>query len=105
MEALLSSDDSTAPIIQTIALHAATILADDPSARYGIAKEIKRAYGTRSALIHRGQRGVSHSTAAEAQRLVEELYYSVLKKVSLTMDARTFQESLAKAGFGAKWPA
>ena len=40
----LSNDDTTAPIVQTIALHAATMLADDPSDRHGVAREIKRAY-------------------------------------------------------------
>jgi Apea-like HEPN len=77
IEALLSNDDKSAPIIQTIARNSATILADAPADRFNLAKDIQRHYESRSALAHTGSRPVSHSGAEHLQAIAEALYVCV----------------------------
>ncbi len=104
IEALLSGDDKTAPVTQTIARRAATILVDDPTHRLDIFRSITRQYETRSALVHGGRRNVSNLEAKDAQSLVETLYWTVLGKISLSTSSEKFEEDLAQAGFGLPWP-
>jgi Apea-like HEPN len=104
LEALLSSDDKSAPIVQTIARHAAALWTNDKEDRAGIAAEIKKLYEVRSALVHAGKRGVSAGSALTAQYIVECLFVRVLEAEKLGMEHQTFCGELAKASFGLDWP-
>lgn len=105
IEALLASRDRTAPVIQTIARHAAVILAKDVENRYGIAKMIKISYETRSALVHGGRRNISKTEAENAQLIAEILYLEILEKVDLASSSESFEAALSKASYGLHWPA
>jgi len=104
IESLLSSNDSSAPVVQTIARYAATILSPNAGKREKIAKEVKSLYGARSALVHAGKRGVSQSESNAAQYLAELLYITVMESVPLTVPFDKFQASLSEASYGLPWP-
>jgi hypothetical protein len=105
IEALLASSDRTAPVIQTIARHAAVILAEKVEKRYEIAKNIKTSYETRSALVHGGRRNVSKTEADDAQLMAEILYLEILEKVDLASSDESFEAGLSIASYGLRWPA
>ena len=104
IEALLSSDDKSAPVVQTISRHAATILHTDPQDRKDFAGQLGSLYGVRSALVHAGKRDVSQKQTMEAQRIAEELYKTVMENYPLDSKFNKFQESLSKASYGSLWP-
>ncbi len=104
IEALLSNEDKTAPVVQTIARHGAVLLSADNSARIVIAGEIKRLYGFRSALVHQGKRSVFWSSANTAQRLAESMFFVVLAKADLKMAHLKFCDALSAASYGLPWP-
>jgi len=103
IEALLSSGDKTAPVVQTIARHVATIIAATVSDRHGIARTIKQLYATRSALVHTGARNVSNTDTTTIQFVAELLFQEVLEKVSLEQSREDFQGGLDKASYGENW--
>lgn len=104
IEALLSSDDKTAPVTQTISRHGAVLLSSDNATRALIASEIRRLYAFRSALVHQGNRSVFWSSANTAQRLAESMYFVVLAKTDLKMKHVTFSDQLSAASYGLPWP-
>ena len=104
IESLLSSNDKTAPVIQTISRYAATILSPDAEDRAIIAKDIRSLYSARSALVHTGEHNVSYSESIAAQRIAETLYKKVMENVSLTISFKEFQRSLSDASYGLPWP-
>ena len=104
IEALLSSNDKSAPVVQTISRHAATILHTDPLERADFASQLRSLYGVRSVLVHAGQRNVSQMQTMEVQRIAEELYKAVMKNYPLDSKLDTFQKSLSKASYGSPWP-
>jgi hypothetical protein len=100
IEALLSDSDKTSPVIQTIARHAAVLLSDDNERRQKIAKDIKRLYGVRSALVHAGARGAYDIDANSAQQLAELLYFRVWNDIDLSLSHQGFSSMLGKASYG-----
>jgi hypothetical protein len=104
IESLLSNDDKTAPVVQTISRHAAAILTDDIKKRVGLSSEIKKLYSLRSALVHSGNRGVLWDAAKATQFLAEAMFMRVLDHVDLKSTHSGFCEQLAKASFGLPWP-
>lgn len=103
IEALLSSDDKSAPVVQTIARQAAVILAEDPKDRMNCANKIKKLYGARSALVHAGKRKVSQTDANAVQYIAEKLYLAVMHQTGLNVSFDSFQKSLKDATYGTKW--
>jgi hypothetical protein len=103
IEALLSSDDNTAPVTQTIARHAATILTDDAPARYKTAALMRRLYASRSQVVHQGNRPVVWTQAKQAQRIAEDLFSRVLHKVDLSTTFEDFTALLSVASYGSPW--
>lgn len=103
IEALLSSQDTSAQVIQTIARRAAVMLADKSTDREWWASKIKRLYVTRSSLVHRGDREVSQTDANEAQFVAELLYCGILRKEDLTTRFSDFEKCLDSATYGSKW--
>jgi Apea-like HEPN len=104
IEALLSNDDKTAPVTQTIARHGAVLLTDDNEERFKIAKLFKSLYNSRSALVHAGNRSILWSSANSAQQLAESLFWTALQKADLKIKHATFSESLAASSYGLPWP-
>lgn len=104
IEALLSTDDKTAPVVQTIARHASTILSDDITSRVGLSAEIRKLYSLRSALVHSGSRSVLWSSANRTQYIAEALFALVLDKGNLQSPHADFCEGLSKASYGFSWP-
>lgn len=102
LEALLTNDDKTAPVTETIARHVATILAK-PKDRFFIYQKVKNLYGIRSGLVHSGKRSVSETDCNQLQLYTELTCLTVIEK-SLSQKVENFQSSLRQAGFGEKWP-
>lgn len=104
IEALLSSDDKNAPVVQTISRYAATILHTDPNKRMEFAKRLRSLYERRSGLVHAGKRNVSQSQSMETQKIAEEIYKVVMEKYCLNSKFSEFQKSLSMASYGSPWP-
>lgn len=100
IEALVSSGDKSAPVIQTIARNAASILDDRPEVRRDIAKDIIESYGFRSSLVHGGRRQVSLTQSYKAQQLAESLYDAVIKHIDLNMKNEDYENVLKEASYG-----
>jgi Apea-like HEPN len=104
IEALLSNDDKTAPVTQTIARHGAVLLTNDNKERFKIATLIKSLYNSRSALVHAGNRSILWSSANSAQQLAEAMFWVVLQKADLKTAHAKFCEGLAASSYGLPWP-
>lgn len=103
LEALLSSDDKTAPVVQTIARNAATILDNEPRNRLQNAKLVKDLYAARSALVHAGARGVTRRQANTIENVAELVCWRVLDQVDLNTSVQAFQKELSDASYGLPW--
>jgi hypothetical protein len=104
IEALLSSHDKSAPIVQTVARNAATIWSADIATRVKMSKDIRQLYGLRSKIVHAGNRPVLWSNADAAQQIAEGLFWYVLRRADLSMKHQTFIEELTIASYGSPWP-
>ena len=103
IEALLSSDDKTAPVVQTISRYVAVILQDDVKLRYQLANWIKTLYATRSALVHAGKRDISNSDVNVIQHVAENTYWVVMDRIKLATSFNEFHSSLSEASYGLHW--
>ena len=103
IEALLSSDDNNAPIVQTMSRHASTILHTDAEKRWKFARHLRSLYSIRSALVHTGKRNVSQAHSIEIQRIAEDIYKAVIERYPLDRKISEFQESLSRASYGLLW--
>lgn len=104
IEALLSNDDKTAPVVQTIARHGSVLLTDDNAVRPRATAYIKRLYSLRSSLVHAGNRSVLWSSTNGAQTLAEQMFSVVMDKADLKMTHASFCDALAAASYGVPWP-
>jgi hypothetical protein len=104
IEALLSNDDKTAPIVQTIARHGSVLLTNDNAVRPQAAADIKKLYNFRSSLVHAGNRSILWSATNGAQVLAEEMFSVVLEKADLKMTHVKFCDDLSAASYGVPWP-
>lgn len=103
IEALLSSDDKTAPVVQTISRYVSVILQDDVKFRSQLAGRIKSLYAIRSGLVHAGTRNVSNSDVNIIQLVAESIYWVVMDRMELTTSFVVFHESLSEASYGLPW--
>lgn len=103
LEALLSHDDKTAPVVQTIARHTASILTDNHGDRAKNAKMVKDLYASRSALVHRGARSVSKSDANTVEHIAHHLFWRVLDQCDLAQKSDDFQKHLSDCSYGTAW--
>jgi hypothetical protein len=104
IEALLSGTDKSAPVVQTIARHAAVMLTNNNAERERHASRLKALYSLRSALVHNGYRGVDWTAANAAHEYAEALFCVALDRASLTGKHESFGNELAKASYGLAWP-
>lgn len=104
IEALLSSNDKSAPVTQTIARNAAAILTEDVAARANTAKDIMRLYELRSLVVHARSRPVAWTQANLAQNFAEELFWRVLPNADLSLKHADFIAQLSFASYGSPWP-
>lgn len=100
VESLLSDSDKTAPVIQTIARHAAVLLSDDNEKRQVVANDIKKLYSVRSALVHTGSRGAFDIDANSAQQVAELIFMRVWDDIDLSLGHQEFSSILGKASYG-----
>jgi len=105
IEALLSSDDKSAPVVQTIARHAAVVLSDDIVERIEVSGQLGKLYALRSALVHAGNRSVLWNSANLTQYLAERMFRCVLQKADLRSPHASFNEELKRASYGSPWRA
>jgi hypothetical protein len=103
IEALLSRNDKTAPVVQTIARHAAVLLSNDNVQRAAWARELMKLYELRSALVHNGTRSVLWSAANYAEFLAEAMFRAVLENADLQRRHEDFCNELAGASYGMPW--
>lgn len=100
LEALLSSDDKTSPVVQTIARHAAVLWTNDISERIKVSQKIRRLYATRSALIHAGSRSVTYEGATEIHEIAENVFFAVWDTTDLKISHSSFCAKLSEASYG-----
>lgn len=103
IEALLSSDDKSAPIVQTVSRYVAVILQDEAKQRFELANKIKSLYALRSTLVHTGKRNVSTCDVSTVQLVAEALYYVVMDRMELKTSFEKFHSTLAEASYGLPW--
>jgi hypothetical protein len=104
IEALLSYDDKTAPVVQTIARHSSVLLTNDNAHRAKVAADVKTLYKDRSSLVHAGNRSIFWSATNDAQVLAEKMFRVVLEKADLKMTHEKFCKELSDASYGVAWP-
>jgi hypothetical protein len=105
LEALLTSNDQTVPITQTIARSVCCILGARNKDRISLAETVKKLYHKRSALVHAGKRSSIHLSDVDSiQILTESAYQEVVFKVSLRTSNDAFLKGLDQATYGLKWP-
>jgi hypothetical protein len=105
IEALLTHNDPTAPVTQTIARFISCILATNFSTRVAIADVMKKLYSKRSSLIHGGKRSEIHLTDVKTiQKMAEVAYIEVIIRVRLDIPSAQFIADLDRASYGAEWP-
>ena len=103
LEAMLSDDDNTAPVVQTIARNAASILTDDATGRAKNATLVKALYAARSSLIHAGTRGVTRRQANTVEKIAHEVCLRILDQCELAQPRASFQDKLKEASYGLAW--
>jgi hypothetical protein len=103
IEALLTDDDKSSPVTQTVSRHLAVIVSDDPGDRFRLAKKIAALYATRSKLVHSGMRRVGQLDVTYLEKLTEHLYRNVINSCDLNVDRSEFFAPLREASFGSIW--
>jgi hypothetical protein len=104
IEALLSSSDATAPVVQTISRYAATVLQPNIKERILLAKQLVSLYATRSALVHTGKRNVLQAAVDQLQDIAEHVYKTVMEGTDLSQTFEAFHKALGEASYGLPWP-
>lgn len=100
LESLLSLSDKTAPVVQTVARHAAVILTNNIEDRVRASSHIKKLYETRSKLIHAGNRNITFEEVKQIQEAVETTLFLVWKYIDLSVKHIDFCDSLSRSSFG-----
>ncbi|CAN7636559.1 HEPN domain-containing protein [Mesorhizobium amorphae] len=103
LEALLTNDDKSAPITQTISRFVSVICTSDIDTRVKIFNQVKGLYSIRSAVVHGGKREVLWKDVNALQSYAEVVFKVVLKQCDLTMGHSKFNDSLAVASHGSPW--
>jgi hypothetical protein len=104
LEALVGPADKNMQVTDAIARHLSVVLMSEPRHRLELARKVKKAYTTRSALVHAGHRNVSSCESGYLQELSEMAYWRVINKVDLRLPYEEFQRQLTEAGYGLPWP-
>lgn len=103
LEALLSENSNDTSVLETISRSVSTILAKNPNDRESIFKDVKRHYGKRSGLVHRGMREANQFDSDHVELLAERCVAIVLQKCDLNQNFDEFQKSLKSASHGKPW--
>lgn len=104
LEALLSENSTASPVIETISRFASIILAKTPKDREMIFKDVKRFYGLRSSLVHRGKRTANEIDSNGVEKIAEYCVETVLELCSLEQKHAEFLADLKSATHGNPWP-
>ncbi|GIL40703.1 hypothetical protein TMPK1_29400 [Rhodospirillales bacterium TMPK1] len=103
IEAVLTRDDKTSPVVQTIARHAAVMLTDDNGGRAELASLLRKLYSNRSALIHGGDPSVIWTSANTLQQIAESIFFLLVRTPDLARKHESFCDELARATYGLPW--
>lgn len=103
IEALLSTSDKSAPVVQTIARHAAVLLTDDNKDRVQIAATIRALYELRSKVVHAGARAARISQAQQTEIIAENLLATTIHIADLSTTHSEFCGGLSEASYGLAW--
>ncbi|GLS35445.1 hypothetical protein GCM10010869_10330 [Mesorhizobium tianshanense] len=103
LEALLTNNDTSAPVTQTISRFVSIICTNDIETRVEVFNQVKSLYGVRSKVVHGGKREVLWKDVNVLQGYVEVVFQVVLKQCDLTMAHSRFNDSLAVASHGLPW--
>lgn len=103
LEALLTSNDKSDPVTQTISRHASVILSSDVKKRVDCYNKIKGLYAVRSAIVHSGRREALGVDIDNLQIVAEAIYSIVIRNCDLSMKQDRFSQSLADASHGQEW--
>lgn len=79
LEALLTSNNKSDPVTQTISRHVSVIYTQKFADRMVVYNKVKALYGLRSAVVHAGKRDVLWGDVNTLQSIVEAIFYVVLK--------------------------
>lgn len=103
IEAVLSSNDKTAPVVQTIARNASCLLTNENNRRKDNSKLIKKLYSIRSCLIHAGDREVSSQDVRQLSTISELIFFNILDKIDLNTAYGDFHNELNDCSYGLDW--
>lgn len=103
IEALLSSESKSDPVVDTIARYSGVILTEESRPRWEVAAELRALYEYRSDLVHRGDRAILENSVNKAQWFAELLFLLVLKKADLSSKYMEFAKELREASYGRPW--
>ena len=103
LESLLTANDKSEPVVQTISRHLSVILEQDPHNREIIYNSIKHLYSIRSDVVHAGKRDVLWNEVNKLQKIAEESFKIVLEHIDLKISQENFIKSLSRASHGIQW--
>ncbi|MGI2036378.1 hypothetical protein ACRQ1B_28785 [Rhizobium panacihumi] len=103
LEALLTSNNSSDPVTQTISRHVSVIWSSKIADRVALYNQVKSLYALRSAVVHAGKREVLLHHVNSLQLIAETVFSIVLKNCDLSISQDTFSQSLSDASHGAPW--
>lgn len=103
LESLLTANDKSEPVVQTISRHLSVILEQDPKKREIICNSIKHLYSIRSAVVHAGKRDVLWNEVNELQEIAESAFKIVLEHIDLKISQDNFIKTLSSASHGVQW--
>lgn len=103
LEALLTSNEKSDPITQTISRYVSVIYTQDIPSRIIVFNRVKALYSLRSLVVHAGRRDVLWSDVNALQHIIESVFWVVLHRCNLGMSQEHFAQSLADAGHGLRW--
>lgn len=104
IEALLTEQDSFVPVSDTVARYAGIIISKSPKSREPTYHEVRKLYGLRSHLVHRGKRTVHWLNANNIQSICENIQWVIWSNVDFAMKHRDFIAGLKSASHGTEWP-
>lgn len=104
IEALLTEQDSFAPVSDTVARYAGIIISKSPKSREPTYREVRELYGLRSHLVHRGKRTVHWLNANNIQSICENIQWVVWTNVDFAIKHRDLLAELKFASHGTEWP-
>jgi hypothetical protein len=104
IESLLSEKSGFVPVSDSIARYISVIIAKKIEDRERTYREVKKLYGLRSELVHRGHRNAHWLNANNIQNICETTLHFVWKELDFDCRHEDFIKHLKSATHGTPWP-